>query len=118
MNVDIIKYVDIPIYCDRIDRDKRSTVVLGKFQAWLYRHLIRNQLRRLRGAAYILDMVVYSGLLICILVCAKYLFLLAHFVRQDSSRDDLVEFKEMQDGNVAVTFNPSAEPNAVVGSVS
>lgn len=112
----MIGYVDIQKHCDHVDRDKRSTVVLSKFQARLFMRMIRSGLGPLRGFAYIVDVVIYSGLLLCIFVCARNLFLLSYFYRHNDVRPDLVEFESLENGFVAVTFNPTAEPNNNNGS--
>lgn len=109
--IKMIDYVDIPKHCDHIDRDKRSTVVLSKFQARLFMRMTRNRLGPLRGLSYIVDIVIYSGLLLCIFVCARNIFLLSYFYRHNDARSDLIEFESFDNGTVVVTFNPTAEPN-------
>ena len=54
-------------------------------------------------------MFVYAGVVVCVLVCARNLLLLSYFHRHNDSRDDLVEFKDIDGGRVAVTFNPGAD---------
>lgn len=73
--------------------------------------MARGGLEPLRGFAYIVDIVIYSGLLLCIFVCARNIFLLSYFYRHDDARPDLIEFENLDNGSVAVTFNPTAEPN-------
>lgn len=105
----MIEYKDIPKYCDRVDKDKRTTVVLGSNQAWLFKRLTQNRLKPLRGFARFLDMVVYAGLVVCVFVCARNLLLLSYFHRHNDSRADLIEFNDLLTGKVAVTFNPGAD---------
>lgn len=109
----MIEYKDIPKYCDHIDKDKRSAVVLSKNQAWLYRRLTEDRLKPLLGMARLLDMLIYSGVLLCVLVFARNLLLLSYFRRHNDACADLVQFQELDNGRVTVTFNPLAEPNTV-----
>lgn len=109
----MIEYQDIPKYCDRVNRDRRSSVVLSKRQAWLFKRLTRNRLEPLRGPARFLDMITYVGVLACVLVCARNLLLLSYFHRHNDSRVDLIRFRNLDGGKVEVTFNPDAEPNPV-----
>lgn len=111
--VEMIEYADIPKYCDHVDKDKRSTVVLSKFQARLFKRMIQNRLKPLRGPAYFFDIATYAGLIVCVVACARYLLLLSYFRRHNDSRIDLVEFRDIDNGKVEVTFNPHAEPNDI-----
>lgn len=109
MVAEMIEYKDIPIYCDQVDKDKRSTVILSRYQAWLYKRLTQNRLKPLRGLARFLDMIVYSGLVVCVFACARNLLLLSYFHRHNDSRTDLIEFRDLHNRKVAVTFNPGAD---------
>jgi hypothetical protein len=108
----MIEYKDIPKYCDRVDKDKRTTVVLSSYQAWLYKRLTQNGLKPLRGLARFFDVIVYAGLVVCVFVCARNLLLLSYFRRHNDSRADLVEFNDLHNGKVAVTFNPGEDEMA------
>ena len=107
----MIEYKDIPKYCDHVNKDKRSTVILSRRQAWLFRRLTRNRLEPLRGPARFFDMIIYAGFLLCVIVGARNLLLLSYFQRHNDSRVDLVQFNDLDNGKVAVIFNPDAEPN-------
>lgn len=105
----MIEYKDIPKYCDRVDKDKRTTVVLSSRQAWLYKRLTQNRLKPLRGLARFFDMVAYGGLVVCVLVCARNLLLLSYFHHHNDCCADVIEFGDLRNGKVAVTFNPGAK---------
>ena len=105
----MIEYKDIPKYCDQVDKDKRSTVALSGFQAWLYKRLTRNKLKPLPGLMRFLDAIVYAGVVVCVLACARNLLLLSYFHRHNDYRIDLIEFRDLPNGKVAVTFNPGAD---------
>ena len=109
----MIEYKDIPKYCDRIDKDKQSTVVLSRYQAWFLRRLTQNRLRRLPGLIRFFDMTSYAVLVICVLICARYLLLLSYFRRHNDSVTDAIAFRNMDNGKVAVTFNPNAQSNEI-----
>ncbi len=109
----MIEYRDIPKYCDHIDKDKRSTVVLSRNQAMLYKRLEQNRLKPLGGLGRLSDMIAYSGTLLCVFVFAKNLLLLSQFRRRADARGEMVAIRELENGRVALTFNPHAEPNVI-----
>jgi len=107
----MIEYKDIPKYCDLVDKNKRSTVILSKFQAQIFRRMMPNELAPLRRTAYFFDMAIYAGLIVYVLVCARNLLYLSSFRRHNDSLKDSIEFRDIHNGKVAVTFNPNAEEN-------
>lgn len=105
----MIDYKDIPEYCDRVDNSKKTTVTLSKTQAWLFKNLTKNRLKPLHGAFMLFDIAGYLFLLTWIFFFSRNLFLLSYFYRPNDACSTLMEFKEIQRGKIAVTFNPRAQ---------
>ncbi len=106
----LIAYKDIPAYCDRIDNNKRSTVLLSEFQARLFQRVTQNGPAPRNGKRFPMRRHVLIWHLLCVLVCARYLLLLEHFYRRSNQRR--ITFTKSENDKVIVTFNPHAGPQA------
>lgn len=105
----MILYKDIPKYCDLIDRDKQSSVLLSKFQSRLYKRMIEHKLAPLHGFMYFLDIIIYASNLLFVLIFARNLLLLAFFHRQNHFSLESITFGDVEAGKVEVTFNSNSE---------
>lgn len=105
----IIYYKSISRYCDCIDMDKRSAVILTKFQARLYGEMKRCHAKPLHGLAYFFDQIRFFWSLICILIFSRDLLLLEHFYNHNKSIDESIEFTNLEGGEVMLVFNPRAK---------
>ena len=104
-----ITYREIPKFCDRVDKNKRSEVLLTRSQANMYKRMTEHDLRPLRGIRYFADMAAYGSLLTRVMLFARNLFLLAYFHRHDSNSINRIQFLD-KGSDVLVRFNPDSEP--------
>jgi hypothetical protein len=105
-----LSYKEIPKYCDRVDRNRRSCVALSRFQASLYRRLVKAKVRPVCRLHRLADLAVYGTLLGIVLALARNLLLLAYFHDQDEASIDDIEFSPVGNRQILVTFNSSKEP--------
>jgi len=104
-----IIYKDIPKYCDKIDKDKKSIVRLGRVRAKLFKCLIASDIKSMKGMRLYWDLLTYTFLLTFVMIFARNLLLLSYFYRKYVGKE-YVHFSAIQNG-VEITFNPRAEPN-------
>lgn len=105
-----IIYKDIPKYCDKIDKDKKSVVRLGRVRAKLFKYLISSDLKPMKGMLLYWDLLIYSFLLIVVMIFSRNLLLLSYFYRKYGGKE-YVNFSTIHNGMVEITFNPRAEFN-------
>ena len=107
----IIEYKQIPDYCDRVDKNKMSTIILNKFQASLFEKMTKDNVRPRWGLHHFFELVSFCCCLICVLLFARYLLLLEHFYCHNQFNGELIKFTKLSNGKVMVIFNKNAAPN-------
>ena len=90
--MNIISYYEIEQYADTVDKDDPPAVLLSKYQALLYKRMVRSKLKPLQGTLLFLDSLFYGLLLLVVILTARKLLLLVQFHRFDNDSLKQLEF--------------------------
>lgn len=103
----ILSYEEISKYHEVVDKSKKNSVRLTRWQYLLFRKLNERNVGRIRGVGLLLDMLGYIWTLAMTFATAKYVFLLAYFHRHD--RDSVKDIRVTEESDsFVITFNASA----------
>jgi hypothetical protein len=102
-----ITYEEIPKFCDSVDRTQPPSVRLNRWQARLYRELLRSPKSEHSVLLRLSSKLRFGLAMLLVLLTARHLLLLAYFHHHDVHSLSAIRFLPMDDGYVEVVFRRS-----------